>query len=159
MTEGRRRRDGNHEIGDQTAQPLPEKGVSASTCRLSSPSALGDRPCEVRRSHKEHCRMSSEGLHVPREKLQKKTLLQHYAITSLIEELEAVDWYRQRADDCEDEELRKILLHNAREELEHAAMALEWLRRSDTETDENLREYLFKEGSITGHEEDATGKG
>src|SRR5215217_2616063 len=123
MTEGRRRRDGNHEIGDQTAQPLPEKGVSASTCRLSSPSALGDRPCEVRRSHKEHCRMSSEGLHVPREKLQK------------------------------------ILLHNAREELEHAAMALEWLRRSDPETDENLREYLFKEGSITGHEEDATGKG
>ncbi|MDP2260548.1 MAG: ferritin [Caulobacter sp.] len=102
--------------------------------------------------------MSSEGLHVPREKLKPKTLLQHYAITSLIEELEAVDWYRQRADDCEDEELRAILLHNAAEELEHAAMALEWLRRSDPETDKNLREYLFKEGSITGHEEKATGK-
>ena len=68
--------------------------------------------------------MSSEGLHVPREKLSKKTLAQHYAITSLIEELEAVDWYRQRADDCDDAELKKILLHNAREELEHAAMVL-----------------------------------
>ena len=102
--------------------------------------------------------MSSEGLHVPRENLRKDTLHLHYAITSLIEELEAVDWYRQRADDCADEELRKILLHNAAEELEHASMALEWLRRSDPEVDKNLREYLFKEGSITGHEEKATGK-
>lgn len=100
--------------------------------------------------------MSSEGLHVPREKLSEKTLREHYAITSLIEELEAVDWYRQRADDCDDAELKKILLHNAREELEHAAMVLEWLRRSDPETDEQLREYLFKEGSIAGHEEEAT---
>ena len=96
--------------------------------------------------------MSSEGLHVPREKLRGKTLNQHYAITSVIEELEAVDWYRQRADDCDDEELRKILLHNAREELEHAAMVLEWLRRSDPETDEQLRKYLFTEGSIAGRE-------
>ena len=103
--------------------------------------------------------MSSEGLHVPREKLKGKTLNLHYAITSLIEEFEAVDWYRQRADDCDDPELKKILLHNAREELEHASMVLEWIRRNDPETDENLREYLFKEGSITGHEETATGKG
>lgn len=103
--------------------------------------------------------MSSEGLHVPRERLSPKTLSLHYAITSLIEEFEAVDWYRQRADDCDDPELKKILLHNAREELEHASMVLEWIRRNDPETDENLREYLFKEGSITGHEETATGKG
>ena len=102
--------------------------------------------------------MSSEGLHVPREKLRGKTLNQHYAITSLIEELEAVDWYRQRADDCDDAELRKILLHNAREELEHAAMVLEWLRRSDPETDAHLKEYLFTEGSITGREEKAEKK-
>src|SRR3954469_12240036 len=100
--------------------------------------------------------MSSEGLHVPREKLRGKTLNQHYAITSLIEELEAVDWYRQRADDCDDEELKKILLHNAREELEHAAMVLEWLRRNDAEVNDQLTEYLFKSGSITGHEEEAT---
>jgi len=100
--------------------------------------------------------MSSEGLHIPREKLSKTTLNLHYAITSLIEEFEAVDWYRQRADDCDDPELKKILLHNAKEELEHAAMVLEWIRRNDPEADEQLREYLFKDGSITGHEEEAT---
>jgi len=102
--------------------------------------------------------MSSEGLHVPRERLSPKTLNLHYAITSLIEEFEAVDWYRQRADDCDDPELKRILLHNAREELEHASMVLEWIRRNDAEVDEHLKEYLFKEGSITGHEEAATGK-
>ena len=102
--------------------------------------------------------MSSEGLHVPREKLKGRTLNLHYAITSLIEEFEAVDWYRQRADDCDDPELKAILLHNAREELEHAAMVLEWIRRNDKETDEQLREYLFKDGSITGHEEGASGE-
>ena len=102
--------------------------------------------------------MSSEGLHVPREKLRPETLNKHYAITSLIEELEAVDWYRQRADDCSDPALKEILLHNAKEELEHASMVLEWLRRNDGEVDEQLKEYLFKSGSIIGHEEAATGK-
>ena len=97
--------------------------------------------------------MSSEGLHVPREKLAPKTLHMHYAITSLIEELEAVDWYRQRADDTSDPELKAILLHNAREEIEHASMALEWIRRNDGEFQEQLKEYLFTEGSITGREE------
>lgn len=102
--------------------------------------------------------MSSEGLHVPREKLSKKTLELHYAIASLMEEFEAVDWYRQRADDTEDPELKAILLHNAREELEHAAMVLEWMRRNDADVNEQLREYLFKDGSITGHEEGAADK-
>src|SRR3982751_3069425 len=102
--------------------------------------------------------MSKEGLHVPREKLQRDTLNKHYAITSIIEELEAVDWYRQRADDCDDPELKAILLHNAREEIEHASMALEWIRRADGEFDEQLREYLFTEGSITGREEAAESK-
>jgi hypothetical protein len=102
--------------------------------------------------------MSSEGLHVPREKLRRETLNKHYAITSIIEELEAVDWYRQRADDCDDPELKAILLHNAREELEHAAMVLEWFRRNDTEANAQLSEYLFKGGSIVGHEEDASDK-
>ena len=102
--------------------------------------------------------MSSEGLHVAREKLSRQTLDLHYAITSLMEEFEAVDWYRQRADDTADPELKKILLHNAREELEHAAMVLEWIRRNDKEADEQLREYLFKDGSITGHEEGASDK-
>jgi ferritin-like protein len=102
--------------------------------------------------------MSSEGFHVPVEKLKRSTFHLHYAIESLMEELEAVDWYRQRADDTEDEELKAILLHNAREEIEHAAMVLEWIRRNDKEFDEQLREYLFKEGSIAGREEKATGK-
>ena len=102
--------------------------------------------------------MSSEVLHVPREKLQRKTLEMHYAITSLMEEFEAVDWYRQRADDTEDPELKAILLHNAREELEHASMILEWMRRNDKDVGEQLGEYLFKKGSITGREEDASDK-
>ena len=102
--------------------------------------------------------MSSEGLHVQRDKLSRKTIEMHYAITSLMEEFEAVDWYRQRADDTEDPELKAILLHNAREELEHASMILEWLRRNDKDVGEQLKEYLFKEGSITGHEEGASEK-
>ena len=98
--------------------------------------------------------MASETLHVPREKLQPKTLNMHYAITSLMEEFEAVDWYRQRADDTDDAELKAIMLHNAREELEHASMVLEWMRRQYPELDSHLHEYLFKSGSITGREEE-----
>lgn len=102
--------------------------------------------------------MSSEGLHVPREKLSRRTLELHYAITSLMEELEAVDWYRQRADDTEDAELKAILLHNADEEVEHAAMVLEWIRRREPRFDKELKEYLFQEGSIVGREHEAEGK-
>jgi len=102
--------------------------------------------------------MSSEGLHVPREKLKPGTLNLHYAITSLIEELEAVDWYRQRADDCDDADLRAVLLHNANEEIEHAAMTLEWIRRNDPNVDKELREYLFTEGPIVEVEHKAMGR-
>lgn len=102
--------------------------------------------------------MSSEGLHAPRERLKPKTLAMHHAIVSLMEELEAADWYRQRADDCEDEALKKILLHNMREEIEHAAMVLEWLRRNDDTFAEQLKEYLFTDKDIAAHEEAATGK-
>src|SRR6202044_215846 len=77
--------------------------------------------------------MSSEDLHVPRDVLTQESRLLHYAITSLKEELDAVDWYRQRADDCEDEDLKKLLLHNMREEMEHAAMLIEWLRRRNAD--------------------------
>ncbi len=95
--------------------------------------------------------MSSETLHAPRENLSKETLDQHRAITSLIEELEAVDWYRQRADDCSDGDLKEILLHNMAEEIEHAAMVLEWIRRNNADFDKELRESLFKDGPICGH--------
>jgi ferritin-like protein len=102
--------------------------------------------------------MSSVGFHIPVEKLSDHTKKMHYAISSLMEEFEAVDWYYQRADDTDDAELKAILLHNAHEELEHAAMVLEWMRRADPKVDENLREYLFKDGSIVGHEQTAEGK-
>lgn len=102
--------------------------------------------------------MSSEDLHAPRERLSRKTLHQHHAIVSLMEELDAVDWYRQRADDCEDEALRDILLHNMREEMEHACMVLEWLRRNDPDWDEQLRTYLFTDAPITKVEEVAEGE-
>lgn len=101
--------------------------------------------------------MSSEGLHAPRERLTAKTLAMHQAIVSLMEELEATDWYRQRADDCDDPALKAILLHNMREEIEHAAMALEWLRRNSADFDRQLREYLFTEGDITAIEDEAEG--
>ena len=96
--------------------------------------------------------MAHETFHVPVEKLTQRTKQVHYAISSLMEEFEAVDWYYQRADDTDDQELKAILLHNAHEEIEHAAMVLEWLRRADPKVDENLREYLFQEGSIVGRE-------
>ena len=103
--------------------------------------------------------MAHESFHVPVEKLSKKTKTIHYAISSLMEEFEAVDWYYQRADDTDDAELKAILLHNAHEEIEHASMVLEWLRRTYTHFDEKLREYLFQEGSIVGREHAVEGKG
>ena len=102
--------------------------------------------------------MSSVGYHEPIEELSAETRDMHRAIVSLMEELEAVDWYNQRADACKDPALKAILVHNRDEEKEHAAMVLEWIRRNDTEADAQLREYLFKEGSITGHEEEASGE-
>jgi hypothetical protein len=97
--------------------------------------------------------MSSEDLHAPRERLTDETLAMHQAIVSLMEELEAVDWYRQRADDCDDDALRRILLHNMREEMEHAAMVLEWIRRNSEDFDKELRDYLFTERDIASKEE------
>lgn len=98
--------------------------------------------------------MSNESLHAPRERLSKETLTLHHAIVSLIEELEAVDWYRQRADDCEDAALKDILLHNMREEMEHAAMVLEWVRRNNSDFEQELRDYLFTEKDLAAHETD-----
>ena len=93
--------------------------------------------------------MSSEELHIPREKLSTEARLLHYAIVSLQEELDAVDWYRQRADDSEDESLKAILLHNMREEMEHAAMLMEWLRRNNPDFARTFETYLFTKAPIT----------
>lgn len=98
---------------------------------------------------------SSDSYHEPLSDLSVHTRHMHQALVSLQEELEAVDWYRQRADACQDPELREILLHNMREEIEHAAMALEWLRRNSPDFQEQLKTYLFTSGPITEIEEAA----
>ena len=94
--------------------------------------------------------MASEGYHEAIEKLSNATQDMHRAITSLMEELEAVDWYNQRVDACTDTELKTILAHNRDEEKEHAAMLLEWIRRHDPVLDHELRDNLFKTGPIAG---------
>jgi ferritin-like protein len=101
--------------------------------------------------------MASEGLHEPVEKLSAETIDYHRAMVSLMEELEAVDWYNQRVDATDDEDLAAVLAHNRDEEKEHAAMALEWLRRRDPVLDQQLRTYLFTDGPITEVEEAAEG--
>jgi ferritin-like protein len=95
---------------------------------------------------------SSTEFHESEERLRPETMDYHRGIVSLMEELEAIDWYNQRIDASQDPELRGILTHNRDEEKEHAAMALEWLRRRDPELDRFLRQYLFTEESITGIE-------
>jgi ferritin-like protein len=89
--------------------------------------------------------MANEGTHEPIDELSDVTRDMHRAITSLMEELEAVDWYNQRVDACKNKELAAILAHNRDEEKEHAAMVLEWIRRQDPSFDKELREYLFTE--------------
>lgn len=96
--------------------------------------------------------MSNEGYHEPIAELTDKTRDMHRAIVSLMEELEAVDWYNQRVDACKDPELRGLLEHNRDEEKEHAAMVLEWIRRRDPVFDEQLRKYLFKDGASLEHD-------
>jgi ferritin-like protein len=99
--------------------------------------------------------VSSENLHAPRERLSKHALKLHHAIVSVMEELDAIDWYRQRADDTEDEALKELLLHNMREEMEHASMLLEWIRRNDQDFARHLKTYLFTEAPILAIEEEA----
>jgi hypothetical protein len=94
--------------------------------------------------------MSSEDLHVPRERLTSSTYARHLAITSLMEELQAVDWYGQRADDCSDVELKAVLVHNRDDEMEHAAMLVEWLRRNVPEFAEQLTKFVGVDGPIAG---------
>jgi hypothetical protein len=100
--------------------------------------------------------------HEPPEALPPEVRDAHRALTSLKEEIEAVDWYHQRVALCHDASLRDVLAHNRDEEIEHACMTLEWLRRSMPAWDEQLRTYLFKEGPIedeSGDEAGPAGKG
>ncbi len=91
--------------------------------------------------------------HEPVSELSNEAREIHRAIASTIEELEAVNWYNQRADVTGDSDLEAILRHNRDEEIEHAAMALEWLRRRIPKLDEQLRTYLFTSDPITQIEE------
>lgn len=92
--------------------------------------------------------MASVGYHEPIEELSDETRDMHRAIVSLMEELEAVDWYNQRANACKDGDLKAILAHNRDEEKEHASMVLEWIRRKDATFSKHLKDYLFTEKPI-----------
>ncbi|MFO0592554.1 MAG: ferritin-like domain-containing protein [Polyangiaceae bacterium] len=97
--------------------------------------------------------MASDTYHEPLAELSSSTRDMHRAITTLIEELEAIDWYQQRAEACTDDELRAILHHNKNEEVEHAMMTLEWLRRKNPEFGRHVATYVNSEGAITAVEE------
>ena len=92
--------------------------------------------------------MANEGYHESVSELTDETKDMHRAIVSVMEELEAIDWYNQRVDACTDTELRAILAHNRDEEKEHAAMVLEWIRREDSAFEHELRDYLFTDKPI-----------
>jgi hypothetical protein len=103
--------------------------------------------------------MASEALHVPEARLSKTARLLHYAVSSLMEEMEAAGWYRQRADDTDDEDLKQVPLHNMHEEMKHACMLIEWLRRNNHDFAGHIDTYLYSEGPLTEVEKQAEGKG
>lgn len=103
--------------------------------------------------------MSSETYHEREDLLSEDTKDMHRAIVSLKEELDAVDWYQQRAEACSDPDLRAVLMHNRNEEIEHAMMVLEWIRRHDDVFDTNIASYLKSAGPIVGVEKQQTGGG
>jgi ferritin-like protein len=102
---------------------------------------------------------SSSSFHESADLLSPSTMERHRAISSLREELEAIDWYDQRIDATTDDALRDILRHNRDEEKEHAVMALEWLRRHDDVLDRYLREHLFTEDAVVDSAELASAAG
>lgn len=121
------------------------RGIGSSAFRLGGLGGWhGARIMRLRTSA-----MSSETLHEPRESLSTESIDLHRAITSLMEELEAIDWYQQRIEATPDAELKSVLAHNRDEEIEHAMMVLEWIRRSHAKFDEAARTFLFSDGPIT----------
>jgi len=103
--------------------------------------------------------MASDTYHESLDLLTEDTRNMHRAIVSLMEELEAIDWYQQRADACSDPQLKDVLLHNKNEEIEHASMVMEWIRRHSDQFNAMLRKYLFTEQPITGIEKGAGTEG
>src|ERR1700683_2876917 len=103
--------------------------------------------------------MSSETYHEPLELLSEETKNMHRAIVSLKEELEAVDWYQQRAEACSDEELRGVLVHNKNEEIEHAMMTIAWIRSHSGVFETNIGAYIGAKGPILAVEKGVSGGG
>lgn len=97
--------------------------------------------------------------HEPEAKLSEEAIDYHRIIKSVIEELEAVDWYNQRAEATNDPDVQAIVEHNRDEEIEHACMGLEWLRRNNPVWDEMLRTFLFQTAKITEIEEEGEAEG
>jgi hypothetical protein len=102
--------------------------------------------------------MASEGLHESRKALSRETRDRHRALVSLQEELEAIDWYCQRAEACHDAQLKAILLHNMHEEMEHSAMLIEWLRRKDGDFERQLRARVFSDAAVIAEDEAPAGR-
>jgi hypothetical protein len=98
--------------------------------------------------------MAHEGLHESADLLDDRVVDRHRAIESLVEELEAIDWYDQRVHATNDPDLASVLAHNRDDEKEHAAMALEWIRRRDPALDAQLRLYLFTDGPVVSVEDE-----
>jgi ferritin-like protein len=92
--------------------------------------------------------MSKIDYHESNHELSEAACNMHKALVSLTEELEAIDWYNQRADVCKDKELKAILIHNRDDEKEHASMLLEWIQRNDPKFSSELKDCLFTKKSI-----------
>jgi ferritin-like protein len=103
--------------------------------------------------------MAASSAHLHEDSLSPGTINRHRATVSLMEELEAVDWYDQRVEATEDDSLGAILAHNRDEEKEHAAMTLEWLRRHDPVLSGHLHTYLFTELPVTEVEKEVEAAG
>jgi ferritin-like protein len=128
--------------------------VSRVSLHLGSTAQDSRQPVgEPLREDQQERRMASDSYHEPLESLSEETRNLHRAIVSLMEELEAIDWYQQRSDACTDPQLRDILAHNRDEEIEHAAMVMEWLRRHNSKFDEMMKKYLFTEHPVTAIED------
>lgn len=121
--------------------------TSHASATIAGPCPHDGRSVRGTRLHQEKT-ISSVGYHEPLEELSAQTRDMHRAIVSLMEELEAVDWYNQRVDACQDPELKAILEHNRDEEKEHASMVLEWIRRKVLSFSKELKDYLFTEKPI-----------
>jgi ferritin-like protein len=105
--------------------------------------------------------MASEGLHEPADRMSEATIDMHRALISLIEELEAIDWYHQRIEATDDDTLAAVLTNSRDDEKEHASMTLEWIRRHDPALDEQLRRFLFTSDPLgpTGDGQSSAGGG